>query len=150
MRSNPAGRIRQGVAGRIVATGMTLLIVVFLAWPARPVFGQAPVAPPVPLKERFANADKNRDAKIDREEFHQAVVENFYFRDKGKKGYLTVEELREASPEAFKAADRKSDGRLTLDEYVNALFIDFDKADQDKDGALTFEEIQVYSRSSGG
>ena len=93
-------------------------------------------------------ADKNRDGTIDRGEYHQAVVESFYFRDKGKKGYLLAEELREASPEAFRAADRKSDGRLTLDEYVNALFIDFDKADTDRDGALTFEEIRVYSRSA--
>jgi Ca2+-binding EF-hand superfamily protein len=102
-----------------------------------------------PLKERFAGADKNGDGKIDREEFHQAAVESFYFRDKGRKGYLLIEELKEASPEAFKAANRKNDGRLTLQEYVNALFIDFDKADTDKDGSLTFEEIEVYSRTTG-
>lgn len=102
-----------------------------------------------PLKERFVGADKNRDGKIDREEFHQAAVESFYFRDKGRKGYLVIAELKEASPEAFKAANRKGDGRLTLQEYVNALFIDFDKADADKDGHLTFEEIGVYSRTTG-
>jgi Ca2+-binding EF-hand superfamily protein len=100
-----------------------------------------------PLKERFVGADKNRDGKIDREEFHQAAVESFYFRDKGRKGYLLIEELKEASPEAFKAANRKGDGRLTLEEYVNALFIDFDKADTNKDGSLTFEEMEVYSRT---
>lgn len=101
-----------------------------------------------PLKERFVGADKSRDGKIDREEFHQAAVESFYFRDKGRKGYLLIEELKEASPEAFKAANRKGDGRLTLQEYVNALFVDFDKADTDKDGGLTFEEIEVYSRTT--
>jgi len=100
-----------------------------------------------PVKERFAGADKNRDGKIDREEFHQVAVESFYFRDKGRKGYLLIEELKEASPEAFKAANRKGDGRLTLEEYVNALFIDFDKADTNKDGSLTFEEMEVYSRT---
>lgn len=102
-----------------------------------------------PMKERFAGADKNSDGKIDREEFHRAAVEGFYFRDNGKKGYLLIQELKEASPEAFKAANRKGDGRLTLDEYVNALFIDFDKADTNKDGSLTFEEIEVYSRTTG-
>jgi Ca2+-binding EF-hand superfamily protein len=113
-----------------------------------PVSAGAQTPPSPPVQERFTQADKNRDGTIDRGEYHQAVVESFYFRDKGKKGYLLAEELREASPEAFRAADRKSDGRLTLDEYVNALFIDFDKADTDRDGALTFEEIRVYSRSA--
>jgi Ca2+-binding EF-hand superfamily protein len=102
-----------------------------------------------PLKERFGGADKNGDGKIDREEFHRAAVEGFYFRDKGRKGYLLIEELKEASPEAFKAANRKGDGRLGLEEYINALFIDFDKADTNKDGGLTFEEIEVYSRTTG-
>lgn len=103
---------------------------------------------PPPAKERFANTDKNKDGRLDREEFYQAAVESFYLRDKGKKGYLVVEDLREASPEAFKAANRKGDGRLTLEEYVNALFIDFDRADANKDGALSFEEIEAYSRNN--
>lgn len=100
------------------------------------------------LKARFQRIDKNGDGLIDREEYHQAAVDSFYFRDKGKKGYLTVEDLKEASPEAFKAANRKSDGRLSLQEYVNALFRDFDAADVDKDGTLTYQELETYvSRS---
>jgi Ca2+-binding EF-hand superfamily protein len=125
-----------------LAVWLALALVAGSTWPSGPVSAQSTV----PLKERFAKADKNRDGKIDREEFHQAAVESFYFRDKGRKGFLLVEELREASPEAFKAANRKGDGRLSLEEYVNALFIDFDKADVNKDGSLTFEEIEVYSR----
>jgi Ca2+-binding EF-hand superfamily protein len=98
------------------------------------------------LKARFQQLDKNGDGRIDREEFHQAAVDSFYFRDKGKKGYLTVEDLQEASPEAFKAANRKRDGRLTLQEYVNALFRDFEAADVDRDGGLTYEEFEAYVR----
>jgi Ca2+-binding EF-hand superfamily protein len=124
------------------ACTVALLAGLALAPPA-PTSAQAP-APP--SQDRFTQADKNRDGKIDREEFHQAAVESFYFRDKGKKGYLVIGELPESSPEAFRAANRKSDGRLTLEEYVNALFIDFDRADTGKDGGLTFEEIRVYSR----
>ncbi len=127
-----------------LAVCLALVLIAGSTWPSGPVSAQAPV----PLRERFAKADKNHDGKIDREEFHQAAVESFYFRDKGRKGYLLVEELREASPEAFRAANRKGDGRLTLEEYVNALFIDYDKADVTKDGSLTFEEIEVYSRST--
>ena len=129
------------------ALAACLMLAILAPATLRPAPASAQTGPP--LKERFVGADKNRDGKIDREEFHQAVVESFYFRDKGRKGYLVIEQLTEASPEAFKAANRKSDGRLTLQEYVNALFIDFDKADTDKDGSLSFEEIEVYSRTSG-
>ena len=129
------------------AVAACLILAILAPETLRPTPASAQTGPP--LKERFAGADKNHDGKIDREEFHQAAVESFYFRDKGRKGYLLVEELKEASPEAFKAANRKNDGRLTLQEYVNALFIDFDKADTDKDGSLTFEEIEVYSRTIG-
>ena len=127
-----------------LAVCLALALIAGSTWPSGTVSAQAPV----PVRERFAKTDKNHDGKIDREEFHQAAVETFYFLDKGRKGYLLVEELREASPEAFKAANRKGDGRLTLAEYVNALFIDFDKADVTKDSSLTFEEIEVYSRSA--
>ena len=137
--------IRIAWAGRALTA--CLILVIFAPVTLRPAPASAQTGPPV--KERFVSADKNRDGKIDREEFHQAAVESFYFRDKDRKGYLVIDELKEASPEAFKAANRKGDGRLTLQEYVNALFIDFDKADTDKDGTLTFEEIEVYSRTPG-
>jgi Ca2+-binding EF-hand superfamily protein len=128
------------------ALAACLMLAILAPATLRPAPASAQTGPP--LKERFVGADKNRDGKIDREEFHQAAVESFYFRDKSRKGYLLIEELKEASPEAFKAANRKRDGRLTLQEYVNALFVDFDKADTDKDGGLTFEEIEVYSRTT--
>ena len=92
--------------------------------------------------------DRNGDGKIDREEFHQAAVEAFFFRDKNKTGYLTIDELKEAAPEAVRAANRKGDGKLTLQEYVNALFKDFEAADTDKDGLLTVEEIDIYMSRS--
>ena len=129
------------------ALAVCLVLAVLASSTLSPGGASAQTGPP--LKQRFTTADKSRDGKIDREEFHQAAVENFYFRDKTRKGYLVIEELREASPEAFKAANRKGDGRLALEEYVNALFIDFDRADRNQDGALTFEEIEAYSRAAG-
>jgi Ca2+-binding EF-hand superfamily protein len=92
--------------------------------------------------------DKNGDGRIDREEFHQAVVEAFFFRDKDKSGYLTIVELEGASPEAVKAASRNGEGRLTLQEFVNAVFKDFEAADTNHDGLLTVEEIEIYIRSA--
>src|SRR5262245_4528526 len=91
--------------------------------------------------------DRNGDGKIDRREFHEAVVEAFFFRDKDKSGYLAISELREASPEALKAVKRKSDSRISLEEYVNAVFKDFEAADTDGDGTLTVVEIEQYRRT---
>jgi Ca2+-binding EF-hand superfamily protein len=88
--------------------------------------------------------DRNRDDKLDREEFHQAVVETFFFRDRDRDGYLTIIELETAAPEAVKAASRKGDSRLTLPEYINAIFKDYLAADTDEDGMLTAAEIEVY------
>ena len=115
------------------------------------VFGgsaQAQTPPPPDVKKWVTEHDKNGDGKIDREEFHQAVVEAFFFRDKDKSGYLTITELKEASPETLKAVARKSDGRISLQEFVNALFKDFEAMDTDHDGLLTVEEIQIYIRTS--
>ena len=91
--------------------------------------------------------DRNGDGKIDREEFHQAVVEAFFFRDKDKNGYLVITELSEAAPETLKSVAHKTDGRISLQEFVNALFKDFEAADTDHDGLLTAEEIEIYMRS---
>jgi Ca2+-binding EF-hand superfamily protein len=92
----------------------------------------------------FKRHDRNADGRLDRGEFHQAVVEAFFFRDKDKNGVLAVVELKEASPESLKAVRRKSDAQITLQEYVNALFKDFEAADGDADGLLSLEEIERY------
>src|SRR5262245_42724115 len=99
---------------------------------------------PSELRQQFQETDQNRDAKIDREEFHRRSVELFYFLDKDRKGYLVIVDLRGLSPEDFKAADRQGDGRLSLDEFVNARFRQFDLADTNGDGVLTIEEVEVY------
>jgi Ca2+-binding EF-hand superfamily protein len=92
--------------------------------------------------------DRNGDGKLDRREFHEAVVEAFFFRDKDRSGYLAISELREASPEALRAVKRKSDSRISLEEYINAVFKDFEAADTDSDGALTVVEIEQYRRTA--
>jgi Ca2+-binding EF-hand superfamily protein len=90
--------------------------------------------------------DKNGDGKLDRGEFHQAVIESFFFRDTNKVGYLTINELRVVAPEERKALPRN--GQLTLQEYLYALHRDFEAADTDKDGRLTVEEIEIYIRNA--
>jgi Ca2+-binding EF-hand superfamily protein len=107
---------------------------------------QAP--PSSNLGEIFKNHDRNSDRTLDREEFHQLIVEAFFFRDRDKDGYLIIADLTELGADGFRAADRNGDGRLSLQEYVNALFKDFDAADRDGDGVLTYEEIEIYIRAA--
>ncbi len=108
----------------------------------------AQTTPSPAFQQRFQAHDKNGDGRIDREEFHQWMVEIFYFRDKERKGYLTLEDLKGfgVSSETFKAINRKGDGKLTLEEFVNATFSDFEASDTNRDGTLTLEEMQAYAR----
>jgi Ca2+-binding EF-hand superfamily protein len=107
----------------------------------------AQTAPAPDVQTWMKKYDRNEDGKLDRGEFHQAVVEAFFFRDRDKSGYLAVAELKEASPEALKAIKRKSDTQISLEEYVNALFKDFEAADTDGDGVLIVVEIEQYRRT---
>jgi Ca2+-binding EF-hand superfamily protein len=103
---------------------------------------------PPDLGQIFKDADRNRDGRLDREEFHRVIVEAFFFRDKDKNGYLIITELTDTDPATFRGADRDGDGRLSLQEYVNALFKDFDAADRNKDGVLVYEEVEIYIRAT--
>ena len=130
-----------GAAIRHVTTA-TVLALLLLDGPV--------MAQPRPAPDATAwvkDYDKNGDGRLDREEFHQAVVEMFFFRDKDKNGYLVIGELTHPSPEILKTVARKTGGRISLQEFVNALFKDFEAADTDHDGLLTAEEIEIYMRS---
>lgn len=108
------------------------------------VLAQAP--PPPDAKTWVREHDKNGDGRIDREEFHQAVIEAFFLRDVNKDGFLTVEELVVITPEARNLLRSKPDGKMTLAEFLNALHKDFTAADANDDGLLTAEEIELYMR----
>jgi Ca2+-binding EF-hand superfamily protein len=119
----------------LVGAGLAALLL------AGPSTAQTPDAE---LRERFRAADRNGDGKIDREEFHQRSVEQFYFRDAARRGHLTREQVQGTSDEAYKAADRDGDGRLSLEEFLNARHKDFEAADTNRDGTLSLEEIAAY------
>ena len=130
------------MAAAIRRTALALLaaLVPLTAWAQTP--------PAADLGQLLRDADRNRDGRLDREEYHRVIVEAFFFLDKDKNGYLVIAEMVPIDAAAFRGADRDGDGRLSLQEYVNALFKDFDVADRDKDGVLTFDEIQVYVRAT--
>ena len=72
------------------------------------------ITPAVGAERLDANAtmaltDKNKDIRIDREEFHLRMTEVFFLADVDKDGQLTFAELvavEKVDPEAFKRADR--------------------------------------------
>jgi hypothetical protein len=92
----------------------------------------------------FRATDANGDGRIDRAEYHQRMMDNFFLQDADKDGYLTANELSHATPEAIGAADGDSDGKLSAQEYVNERFKEFEAADRNRDGALSHEEVDVY------
>jgi Ca2+-binding EF-hand superfamily protein len=130
-----------GAAIRHVTTATVLALLLLDG----PVMAQPRPAPDA--KAWVKDYDKNGDGRLDREEFHQAAVEMFFFRDKDRNGYLVIGELTDPSPEILKTVARKTGGRISLQEFVNALFKDFEAADTDHDGLLTVEEIDIYMRS---
>jgi Ca2+-binding EF-hand superfamily protein len=108
--------------------------------------------PPAASGERMdasstmALVDKNKDGRIDREEFHQRMTEVFFFADVDKDGQLTYAELTAVEyvdPEVFKRADRDGNGKLSLYEFMYVVHRDFDAADKNADGVIDMEELRV-------
>jgi Ca2+-binding EF-hand superfamily protein len=91
-------------------------------------------------------SDKNRDGRIDREEFHQRMTEIFYFADVDKDGKLTFAELivvEKVDSEALKRADRDSNGNLSLYEFMYVIHRDFEAADKNIDGVIDLKELRI-------
>jgi Ca2+-binding EF-hand superfamily protein len=99
---------------------------------------------PVPYEPRqaFAEADRDHNGVISRQELCDRAVEVLYSADANKDGFLSVEELALLPHQGDLAAgDANHDGRLSVDEYVRLRDLEFEDADRDKDGVLTVEEV---------
>lgn len=112
----------------------------------------APVA--TPMREHdpratHAEADKNGDGMIDRQEFHTRMVEVFFHGDRDKDGQMTWTELGQTTifPEDFGDADTNGDDQISMYEFIRVRFYDYDVVDTDSDGLLSVEEVvQVFDR----
>lgn len=94
--------------------------------------------------------DRNDDAKIDRQEYQQRMIDVFYLADKNKDGVVTIEEvavIETVDAVAFRKADKNGDGKLTSSEFVEYRMLDFEAADVDRNGNLTVEEVQRWDAS---
>ena len=100
-------------------------------------------------RKAHAEADRNKDGKVDRAEFQARMVEVFYFADADKSGFISFEDMDAATvfPEDFRSADRDGDRRISLYEFIEMRFADFREADTDGDGMLSVEEVEkIYHR----
>lgn len=94
----------------------------------------------------MALTDKNKDGRIDREEFHQRMTEVFFFADVDRDGQVTFAEfvaVAKVDPEAFKKADRDGNEKLSLYEFMYVTHRDFDTADQNQDGVIELQELRL-------
>jgi Ca2+-binding EF-hand superfamily protein len=93
----------------------------------------------------FAEADRNKDGNIDREEFHERLVDVFYTADVNKDGSLSVEEFATLDTRTnFGEMDKNENGSVSMTEFIAFRFRQFDEADADHDGLLSVEEVVAF------
>jgi Ca2+-binding EF-hand superfamily protein len=98
--------------------------------------------PPHDPRAAHAAADENHDGELDRAEFHDRMVQIFYFADTDKDGFVVVGEFKVFDEgKLFRDADRNRDSKVSLDEFVDARFDNFRAADTNSDGALSVQEV---------
>lgn len=104
-------------------------------------------APPAlaDAEEDFAITDRNSDGFIDRGEFHQRMVELFFFADADRDGRLVPAELPGVPAAVFRGADRDGNGSLSLAEFTQARAVDFGQVDRDGDGLLSRAEVDAVA-----
>ncbi len=92
----------------------------------------------------FQATDTNGDGRVDRAEYHNRLMDNFYLLDQDKDGYLSAQELPHVTAKDYRAADSDADLKLSAIEYINERFKEFSAADKNRDGILSHVEVEVY------
>ena len=92
-----------------------------------------------------AETDRNKDGQLDREEFHERLVDIFYAADVNKDGSLTREEFATLDVETnFAEMDKNENGSVSMYEFVSYRFEQYADADTDHDGLLSLREVEVF------
>lgn len=122
------------------ASAMIFAVPLILALTASPV--AAEVNRPKP-ENAFNETDRDKDNRIDTEEFRARMVETFYFADANLDGVLVAAEITTVGRVVFRTADENNDGKLTLTEFLVVQIKYFEALDQNEDGELDAAEANA-------
>ena len=110
-------------------------------------YGEASFAENKPLPPdadtAFAEADTDSNGRIDHVEFHQRMVEVFYFADRDRDGYLAGTEIEQTGRSNPAAGDANADGKVSMKEMIDDAFDRFDAGDLNDDEGLDIEEVRA-------
>lgn len=106
----------------------------------RPV-AEAAAPPPPPLAE--ADADEPLVAPASNVTPADREARRFGRYDKDRDAKISRDEYLAARKKAFARLDKDGDGRLGFDEYAVTTTVRFQKADRDKDGVLAADEFKA-------
>ncbi len=109
-------------------------------------------------KARFCeDNDLNKDGRVTRAEFDQAVAAHFKVASKGaatlsQAEYLAdeLERYRDMNAKMFKRLDKDRDGKLSLAEFASGEEKLFSRLDRNNDGTLTPDEMKPKFGGRGG
>lgn len=100
-------------------------------------------------EDTFSRADADKDGRIDRQEFDQAVEKKFKTYDLNNDGVLDMSEMREVQKEhagadvigEFEAMDTNRDGKVDFKEFKEAAAKRFKEYDRNGDGYMDRPEV---------
>jgi Ca2+-binding EF-hand superfamily protein len=106
------------------------------------------VSPPHDPRAAHAATDQNHNGEIERDEFDQRIIQNFYFADADKDGFVSLGQLNAFDEELlFQTADLDADARLSLVEFRTARSRNYADADTDGSDTLSVEEVvEAYNQ----
>ncbi len=95
----------------------------------------------------FDHADRNDDARVDRDEFGRIILDRFDCRDRNKDGAWSLKECAGPSRDTLNAVDISNDKTISRDELTGWGDRRFDSLDRNRDGFLGVQEFREWGLS---